>query len=229
MIWLCGDTHGDVDFYKVKDFFEGLIICGEKVTKEDYLIILGDVAVCWDGGSSDDYVQELLQNLPCTVLWLDGNHENFDVIEQYPVSEWNGGKVQYITDDIIHLMRGQVFEIEGKSFFVFGGGNSIDKIYRQRGISWWPEEMPSYGEYEEGLSNLERVGNRVDYILSHTCPGYVAQELTTDLIPGEEELQQYFDDISQNVDYDMWYFAHWHMDQTEDKCRCLWNDIVEIE
>jgi len=229
MIWLCGDTHGDTDFYKVEEFFEGLEISGEVVTKNDYLIILGDAAVCWDGGYSDENVQSMLQNLPCTVLWLDGNHENFDLIEEYPISEWHGGNVQFIQEDIIHLMRGQIYEIEGKSFFVFGGGNSIDKDWRQPGLSWWPQEMPSWEEYEDGLRNLEKVGNRVDYILTHTCPNYIAHNLVTRLLPGEEQLQKYFDDIYQTVDFDMWYFAHWHMDQTEEMCRCLWYDIVEIE
>lgn len=74
--------------------------------KEDYLIILGDVGVCWDGGAGDAFVQECLHNLPCTVLFIDGNHENFDLLEQYPEEEWHGGNVQYIQEDIIHLRSG---------------------------------------------------------------------------------------------------------------------------
>lgn len=229
MIWLCGDTHGLTDIYKVEEYFEELQVCGEDVTKEDYLIILGDAGVCWDDGFMDMEVQDTLHSLPCSVLWIDGNHENFDLIEEYPITTWKGGNVQFIQNDIIHLMRGQIYEIEGKSFFTFGGGFSIDKQLRQPGLSWWPQEMPSWDEYEEGKRNLDKSGNQVDYILTHTCPNYIAHELVTDVYPGEEELQQYFDDISQQVDFDMWYFGHWHMDQMEENFRCLWNDIVEIE
>lgn len=229
MIWLCGDTHGPIDLDKVEDFFSDTCLFQE-VTKEDYLIILGDAGICWDGGNGDESVQERLHNLPCTVLWLDGNHENFVLIDEYPITEdWNGGAVQFITEDIIHLMRGQVYTIEGKKFFVFGGGNSIDKAWRFRGVSWWPEEMPSEREYEEGIRNLERVDYKVDYILTHTCPGHIASKLVNRVYPGEEEIQKYFDDISQNTEFDMWYFGHWHIDQTEDCYRSLMYDIVELD
>lgn len=227
MIWLCGDTHGKINIDKVEFFFE--YRAGDEVTKDDYLIILGDAGVCWDGGIKDSEVQELLHNLPCTVLWLDGNHENFDEIGKYPVEEWHGGKVQFIREDIIHLMRGQIYEIEGKSFFTFGGGNSIDKRMRIPYVSWWPEEMPSEEEYEEGLRNLEKADWTVDYVLTHTCPEYIAHMLVTTVYPGEGEIQRYFDELSQQAEFEMWYFGHWHLDQTEDDFRCLWEDIVEIE
>lgn len=228
MIWLCGDTHGKTDFGKVEEFFEAMEGY-EDVTKDDYLIILGDAGVCWDGGITDSVVQELLHDLPCTVLWIDGNHENFDEIEQYPVEEWHGGKVQFIREDIIHLMRGQVFEIDGKTFFTFGGGNSVDKRERTPYITWWPQEMPSEEEYEEGLRNLEKVEWAVDYVLTHTCPEFIAHMLVTDVYPEEGELQRYFDEVSQQLEFDMWYFGHWHLDQTEENFRCLWEDIVELE
>ena len=96
--------------------------------------------------------------------------------------------------------------------------------------SWWPEEMPSDLEYSEGLKNLERAGNRVDYILTHTCPGHVAHQLVTEIYSGEEQLQQYLDEISQSVEFEMWYFGHWHMDEVvEGRYVCLWNEIVELE
>lgn len=227
MIWLCGDTHGKINIDKVEYFFESQT--EEEITKDDFLIILGDAGVCWDGGIKDSEVQELLHNLPCTVLWLDGNHENFDEIEQYPVELWHGGKVQFIREDIIHLMRGQVYEIEGKTFFTFGGANSIDKRMRIPYVSWWPQEMPFESEYEEGLKNLEKEDWSVDYVLTHTCPGDIAHMLVTMLYPGEEELQRYFDELSQELEFSMWYFGHWHLDQTEENFRCLWEDIVELE
>lgn len=228
MIWLCADTHGTLDFQKVEDFFENLILYQE-VSKEDYLIILGDVGVCWDGGVNDTFVISVLHKLPCTVLWLDGNHENFDIIEEIPIiNNWHGGKVQFISEDIIHLMRGQVYELEGKRFFVFGGGNSIDKQWRIPGVSWWEKEMPSEDEYVEGMRNLEGVDYEVDYVLTHTCPGHIAHMLVSEVYTGEEELQNYFDDISQKIEFTMWYFGHWHMDQTEDLYQCLWDDIVVV-
>jgi len=225
MIWLCGDTHGEINIDKVEKFF----LYESKVTKKDFLIILGDAGVCWDGGMSDDIVQDILTKLPCTVLWLDGNHENFDLIEEYPVKEWHGGKVQVMPGNLIHLMRGQVYDIDGHTFFIFGGGHSIDKMYRREHISWWPQEMPSKEEYEEGKKNLKKADWKVDYVLTHTCPHSIAVCLVTKLMKGEEELQDYLDWVRGNVDYKRWYFGHWHMDAVvKGEHQCLWQKIVAI-
>ena len=115
------------------------------------MIILGDTGICWDDGSHDRWVRKRLQALPVTILWIDGNHENFNLLERYPVIEWKGGMVHLIATDILHLMRGYCYDITGYRFWVFGGGNSIDKIYRIPEISWWQQEMPNEEEYRRGL------------------------------------------------------------------------------
>ena len=49
------------------------------------------------------------------------------MIAEYPLEEWHGGKVRHIVrDKVILLERGQIFNIEGKSFFTFGGASSHD-------------------------------------------------------------------------------------------------------
>lgn len=215
MIYLTGDTHGLTDIAPVREYFKnGHDPDGRKVTKNDYLIILGDVGVCWDGLWHDIKVTRELHSVPATVLWIDGNHENYDLIDELPVTDdWHGGKVQYVTDDIIHLMRGQIYAIEGSTFFTFGGGNSIDRMYRQTGVSWWPQEMPTMAEYEEGTMNLEKVDYRVDYILTHSCPQTIGRQLVTMIYPGEEELQRYFEFIANEAEFRDWYFGHWHVER----------------
>ena len=234
-VFLSGDTHGEVDLDKVIDYFEDLALYDDDLSKDDYLIILGDVGVLWDGGVQDQSLQQTLKELPVTVLWIDGNHENFDLIDEYPEDIWHGGNVQFIDDEIIHLMRGQIYDIGERTFFVFGGGFSIDIGDRIPRISWWPEEMPSDGEYEEGQRNLEKHGNKVDYILTHTCPEPIAEEMMRRLFPGEEmkpgeeELQRYLETIADTTEFEEWYFAHWHSDEDIGIYHCLWNNIVELE
>ncbi|MDD6170098.1 MAG: metallophosphoesterase [Lachnospiraceae bacterium] len=227
-IYLAGDTHELIDIDKVMNYFEEDSLT-EKCSKDkDYLIILGDCGAVWDGEENDKEVQHLLNSLPVTVLYVDGNHENFDLLNEYPECEWHGGLVHMISDSIYHLMRGQVFDIEGKKIFTFGGGNSIDKAWRTPKVSWWPEEMPSQDEYEEGLRNLERVNNKVDYILTHTCPQGVVYEMIYDYKEGEEELQMYLQRIAGSVDFKDWYFGHFHMDEDVENYHCLWDKIVKI-
>lgn len=226
-IYLSGDIHGLIDIDGLTEYFDE-DACGDGLTKEDYLIILGDAGILWDGGTRDCEVQRILNELPVTTLWIDGNHENFDLLEAYPEEDRFGGKVHVISDSVIHLMRGQVFKIDGKSFFTFGGGYSIDKYRRTPGVSWWEQEMPSCREYDEGIANLEAVGNRVDYILTHTCPRKVAEVVCYDLMEGEEELQDYLQRIADRAAFDGWFFGHWHTDETFERYRCLYREIVEL-
>lgn len=224
---ITGDTHGMLDIRKTVKFFaehEG------EYTKEDYLIILGDVGVCGFIAPEEKETRETLQNLPVMVLFIDGNHEHFDHLNAYPVDEWNGGKVHFISDDLIHLMRGQVFEIDGTKFFTFGGAYSVDKLFRTPGFSWFPQEIPTKQEYEEGWNNLEKHDWTVDYILTHAGPREVVAEIGYgELSDDERELTQYFQRIADNAEFEMWYFGHYHFDtEIEDSFRCLYDDVLVL-
>ena len=67
--------------------------------------------------------------------------------------------------------------VDGTCFFAFGGAYSIDKMYRTEGVSWFPEEISTRAEYEEGWHNLEKADFKVDYILSHSGPREVVASM----------------------------------------------------
>lgn len=99
------------------------------MTKEDYVIICGDFGGVWNKeveNKEEKHLLDWLEEKPFTTLFVDGNHENFDRLYSYPVELWHGGKVHKIRPSVIHLMRGQIYEIDGKSFFTFGGASSHD-------------------------------------------------------------------------------------------------------
>ena len=48
------------------------------------------------------------------------------LLDEYPVEQWHGGNVHKIRPHVIHLMRGQVFELQGRTFFTMGGAQSHD-------------------------------------------------------------------------------------------------------
>ncbi len=228
MIFITGDTHGLEDFHKLH------IFAGEhsELTKNDYVIIAGDFGAIWN---SNSLVQNLryYSELPFTILFVDGNHENFDLINAYPVEEWHGGKVHIIKPDIIHLMRGQIFEIEGKTIFTFGGATSIDKFMRREGFSWWKQELPTYEELNEGIANLKKYGGKVDYIITHSCSeralAYPAirNSATLKMNCPESGMLSY---IEENVEFKHWYFGHFHIDaELGDKYTVLYQYIVGLE
>lgn len=218
-----GDTHGTLDIDKLITFFDH----HDEYTKDDYLIICGDVAVCGFIPTDEVETRKILRELPVTVLFVDGNHENFDALNSYDVAWWNGGKVHFIESDIIHLMRGQVFDIDGMTFFTFGGASSIDKAYRIEGVSWFPEEMPNSEEYEEGWENLKAHGFKADYIFTHTGPREVAAAMGYGESTDEEvELRRYLQRVADHTDFKAWYFGHFHEDtEVEDTFFCLYDDM----
>lgn len=229
MIFLAADIHGELEIQRLLDDLQIYEIMKGSFEKEDYLIILGDVGLCWDDGKKDAWIREKLEALSLTTLWIDGNHENFDLIDELPVSEWHGGKVHFIGEKIIHLMRGYVYEIENKKFFAFGGGFSVDKMARVEGKSWWKREMPSEEEYQRGLHNLNKCGNQVDYIITHTAPEQITHKLVEQVISGEEELQDYLQKISEEVEFRHWFFGHWHMDCQMEEYTGVYQEVLRLD
>ena len=131
---------------------------------------------------------------------------------------------------MIHLMRGQIFTIDGLKFFTFGGAYSIDKMSRAEGISWFSEEIPSREEYEEGWKNLEKEDFQVDYILTHTAPRDVAAAMGYgELSDDEVELRQYLQRVADETEFQKWYFGHFHEDtEVEEVFVCLYDEVVEL-
>lgn len=226
-IYVTGGTHRNLDTLKLGLFADKI----PQLTKDDYVIICGDFGGVWAERTLEDDLK-IFENLPFTVLFVDGNHENFWLLNSYPVTEWHGGKVHIIKPDIIHLMRGQVFELEGNTIFTFGGATSVDKAFRVEGESWWAEEMPSHEELDEAIANLKRYNKKVDYIITHSCgeralmyPPLRDRGRKFGLYP-ENHMLSYFEDI---VKYKRWYFGHYHMDgRLNEKMTVLYNGIVPL-
>ena len=182
----------------------------------------------WDGTEKEQKLLDWYNDKPWTTLFCDGNHENFDLLSKYPVEEWNGGKVHRIRPKVLHLMRGQVFTIEGKTFFVMGGASSIDKEYRTEGLNWWTEEIPSVREMEEGLANLGKVGYKVDYVITHSAPTTVLTSINPTY--KTDAVTRYLETVRQNIKFGWHYFGHYHIDKDflNYKATCLYNNIIEI-
>ncbi len=225
MIYVTGDTHIDHDIHKLNtsNFAEQ-----KNLTKNDYVIICGDFGGVWDDSKADKYWQEWLSSRNFTTLFVDGNHENFDLLKQYPVTERFGGPVQEIAPTVYHLCRGGVFHIDGAKFFVMGGAASHDKMFRREGVSWWREEIPSNQEMLFGMDNLRKEGWSVDYILTHCAPN----ALEAKMAPWYEQdlLTSYLQQVMERCEYKHWYFGHYHRDEDiDDKHTALYNRIIPIK
>lgn len=244
-IFITGDTHRLMDTVKIDSFDRKI---GQELTSEDYLIILGDFGGVWTGSEIlgqrapldfikrehledfDKWPRVYWEKKPYTVLFLDGNHENHTALDAYPVEEWCGGKVHKIYKNTIHLMRGQVYEICGRTFFTFGGAESTDKAHRKKDISWWEREMPSAEEYDEAYKNLQEHGNKVDYILTHCAPETTLNDIGMPSMyyRSKNDLTMHLDMIAQTIKFKAWYFGHYHSDSNMGKFHMLYNSVIEL-
>jgi hypothetical protein len=222
-----GDTHQLTDTVKLVThrFTEQ-----STMTKEDYLIILGDTGFTWKTQDLN-YCLNYFNEKNFTTLFIDGNHEDFYRLNSLPIEEWNGGKVHKVTDSVLHLLRGQVFEIEGLKIFTMGGAYSIDKELRKPGINWWPQELPNKVEMEEGLINLKKHNNKVDYILTHDAPNkYLDFGYKHDIHTEDTEFKRYLEHIDNTIEFKHWYFGHHHEDiEIDFKHTVVFNKIIKLE
>ena len=224
MIYITGDTHGEVGR------FAELAAAGELTWGEgDYLIICGDFGYLFNNSVPEYMFLNELSQKPYTICFVDGNHENFPAIYKYPCETWNGGRVHRIRDNIFHLMRGQVFTIDGKKIFTMGGAYSIDRYMRFEGRSWWQEELPSNAEYREAAIALAEHDHKVDYIITHTAPREIIRMLGKFPDVHDAELTGFLEWIAHEVEFKHWFFGHWHTDRAvTEKFRAIWFDVEKI-
>ena len=250
MIYLTGDLHGSTKRLSVKIFPEQ-----REMTKDDYVIICGDFGVIWEQDHESDserYLLDELDHRSFTTLFVDGNHENFNRIFAYPIEEWHGGMVHKIRPSVLHLMRGQVYEIEGATIFSFGGASSHDIEggilesddpdfkrkkkqldrdnirYRINRITWWERELPTEEEMEEGRRNLAAHNNVVDYIVTHCC-ATSTQDIIGEGRYAPDVLTDYLEEIKKTVDYKKWFFGHYHDNKNISETELLlYEQIIRI-
>lgn len=112
----------------------------------------------------------------CELWWIDGNHENFELLwnREHPVDE-NGLVV--IGDHVRYIPRGHRFRLNGVSFLGMGGAVSHDKSWRtgkekkrrkehqQSRWFWWHEEALTEQQIAEAIA-----GGPCDVLLCHDAP-----------------------------------------------------------
>ncbi len=221
MIYITGDLHGEIERFDDKRI--------KKLKKDDYLIVCGDFGFIWDGSAEEKRTLTKLATKKFTILFIDGKHENFDLLESYPVVEWHGGQTHKIAENIYHLMRGQIFDIEGKKILAFGGGESPDKEYRLSAGTWWERELPNINEMKQCLANLENVDKEVDYVITHEPPLDI-KKLIDRGHDSINTLESFLNQLQRKLRFKKWYFGCMHIDRKiTSRHQAVFSDVIPVE
>ncbi len=213
-IYLAGDVHCPRDISKLNI---GNWPGQRLLNKNDLLIILGDMGLLWesDWDKEELYWAKWLTAKKCTVCFIDGNHENFTRINALEEVDFYDGKAGVAYSDnngtIYHLKRGEIYTFEGQKVLTIGGATSVDKAGRTPYKSWWPGEELSEKDKNKVIDALEAVDYKVDYILTHTCPSNIAEQLTNEETRMRGETVVLFDFLQKHVVRKQWHFGHFHV------------------
>lgn len=230
MVYITGDKHAD--FSGVFDF------CYDKKTSlDDVLIILGDAGINYYANYKDYYLKNSLLQYPITFFCIHGNHEERpENIRTYNIKIFHEGIVYYEKDypNILFAKDGEIYNFNNKNVLVIGGAYSVDKSIRlSRGYNWYESEQPSDEVKTKVKDVLSKRDNKIDIILSHTCPyKYLPREMFLDGIEQskvDNSTEYFLDEIENNTDYKLWYCGHYHTDKEIDKIIFMFNKIEEFK
>lgn len=237
MIYITGDTHRNFD--RIQYFCDK-----QKTTKDDVMVILGDVGANYYGGSRDWYVKSWLNDLPITFMFIRGNHE------MRPSKDWNvrtkatdAYTGSFIIEpefpSLLYMQDGRMYGLNTtdgwKKAFVIGGAYSVDKYYRlgayaagNHGALWFEDEQLSPEEMDMVKKNMKTVLDReqkLDFIFTHTCP--LSMEPVDMFLPQvdqksvDQSTEIFLDEIKHMMEdengvptYEKWFCGHWHTDRT---------------
>lgn len=230
MVYITGDKHAD--FSEVFDF------CYDKKTSlDDVLIVLGDAGINYYANYKDYYLKNSLLQYPITFFCIHGNHEERpENIKTYKTKKFHEGIVYYEKDypNILFAKDGEIYNFNNKNVLVIGGAYSVDKYIRlARGYNWYESEQPSDEVKNKVKDVLSKRDNKIDVILSHTCPyKYLPREMFLDGIDQskvDNSTEYFLDEIENNTDYKLWYCGHYHTDKEIDKIIFMFNKIEEFK
>lgn len=229
MIYITGDTHRDFD--RVYSFCEEF-----GTTREDILIILGDVGINFFLDERDEALKASLANLPITLFCIHGNHEKRPYeISSYEELQWHGGTVLFEPDypNLIFAQDGEIYDFDGRSVLVIGGAYSVDKYYRLANhIPWFENEQPDETTKVYVENQLEKANWRVDVVLSHTCPRKFeptwcfSPNIDQDQV--DKSTKEWLDTIEERLSYEHWYFGHYYADEHYGNATMMFEEVEEF-
>lgn len=246
--YITGDKH--------RDFKDLIAFCKtNKLQKNDVIIILGDTGFNYYGDKRDDKLKKKLMDVGVTLFCIHGNKENrVQNISTYGIRSFCGGIVFYEPKypNLLFAKDGDIYNFNGKEFIVVGGAHSVDKLRcLEENLPFWDDEIPSNEVKALVEEKLQMRENKIYGLLTHTCPISVIptemfvstsrsvsqihlmtkkktikqsnEEYSLDI---DRSTEEWLESLNNNVDYNVWFCGHYHVDKEIGNIRMLKNDII---
>ncbi|WP_060921113.1 metallophosphoesterase [Microbacterium paraoxydans] len=148
-----GDVHGNIGWLRM--LARALPYLAPDVTT---ILQLGD----WWMPPTE--VDEAFAETNITAIYVtNGNHEPWDKIT--PLLDQHPGEAVRVSDITWLLPRPARLTIGGRSVLSLGGASSVDRVSRQEGLTWWPDEAITDEHVAAGIA-----GGPADLMLTHESP-----------------------------------------------------------
>lgn len=155
---LAGDVHGNGRWI-------GMLCKLARRHRCDAILQLGDFGYWPHTADGLQFLEQVSwhaeqKGIDC-VYWIDGNHENHDVLAELEPDD--DGMIT-IVDRCRYIPRGYRWAWSGVRFGALGGAFSVDRRQRVKHVSWWPGELLSD-------SDVEKLGEEpLDVLVTHDAP-----------------------------------------------------------
>lgn len=154
-----------------------------------------------------DDIARMAQMYGIQVLWVDGNHENHDILNDLLAKHGNAEPIPTPNEWVKWIPRGCKFQIGNNTFMGYGGAFSVDKDDRVEGESWWA------GELIDPNHVAELPENRVDFLVTHEAPLGATLSYKDD-IPESVAQRRLVSEIVDKVQPDIVVCGHHHTRET---------------
>lgn len=220
MVYITGDIHGDISDIDSRNI--------SKLKKDDVLIVTGDFGFIWDNSKLEIKNIKKLSKKKFTILFVEGVHENFELLENYTECKIFGAKARKIADNIYCLNRGEIYTIQDNTYFCLGGGQAEDIFEINDSDPLKQKSMPTDEQLQVAVDNLQKAKKRVDYIITHEAPASVKKLIRRD--SSINDLNLFLDTILHHVKYRKWYFGSLHTDRVvSPQMTCVWQDVIKAD
>lgn len=256
MLYFHGDIHGDI----LTNFSYNKNPEMRKLTPNDYLIILGDCGVPWNDYTfkEDIYKLNWLNDRPYKTIFITGNHDNYDLIEQMPQISFHQGIARQavynnkIYKNIFYIDKPTFLYLNQYDILIIPGADSHDiqdgiidgtqkdwrktyKLAKQSGKKFMRVSHVTWWPQEKVQVNLvnqlikEKNIKYVHFILSHECPAN--QLWQTNRRFQSNKGQIFLEQIQNTIEYDIWLHGHLHdwINNWRTNTIGLYNDILSEE